>query len=240
MCSYYNNYRTGYRGSIYLANIDNDGKIEKGLCVGKVFALSNDERYKSRAYPDMEDLIFEEFTTANFYLKNEVKRLMQLVSTIFRRRKGYVWMIANTISRISPYFNEWALSNVYTMQQGQIDLYNLKNDDGSITKIAVEYCANSGDKKSNMFFGKFSKNIDSGSWEVDEYPHLPCEYNDKDNFRMLRQYLPFAYGGMYNDRHREKTRIAKRISYCIGCNFLRGGRQSYISARKKETKRKRR
>ena len=106
------NYITGYRGSIHLANIDEEGKIEKGLCVGKVFALSNDERYKSRAYPDMEDLIFEEFTTANFYLKNEVKRLMQLVSTIFRRRKGYVWMIANTISRISPYFTEWSLSNV--------------------------------------------------------------------------------------------------------------------------------
>ena len=203
------NYITGYRGSIYLANIDEEGKIEKGLCVGKVFALSNDERYKSRAYPDMEDLIFEEFTTANFYLKNEVKRLMQLVSTIFRRRKGYVWMIANTISRISPYFTEWALSNVYTMQQGQIDLYNFKDENGNVTKIAVEYCSNAGDKKSSMFFGNYSKNINSGSWEVDEYPHLPCEYNDKDLS------IIYQIGYVYND-------FAFIISLCIydGNKFL--------------------
>lgn len=210
------NYVTGYRGSIYLANLNEDGKIEKGLCIGKVFCLSNDERYKSRSYPDIEDIIFEEFTTANFYLKNETKRLMQLVSTIFRRREGRVWMIANSISRVSPYFTEWALSGVYNMQQGQIDLYSFKDENGNVSKIAVEYCASSGEKKSGMFFGNYSKNIDSGFWEVDDYPHLPCEYNDTD-FSTLYQ-----IGYVYND-------FAFIISLCI----FKGNKFLYIKPAKK-------
>lgn len=162
----------GYREGIYLANDDGE-KVTKGLQIGRAFALSNDERYKSREYPNIEDIVFEEFVTNKLYLKDEVIRFMNLVSTILRRREGKVWLIANTISRICPYFNEWGLRGVPTMSQGQIDVYNFKSSNSGKVTIAVEYCGNSGDSHSGMFFDKFSKSIDGGAWECKEYPHLP-------------------------------------------------------------------
>lgn len=162
----------GYRDGIYLAKENEDEKLVRGLQIGKAMALSNDERYKSRAYPDITDIVFEEFVTNKLYLRDEVKRFINLVSTILRRRKGRVWLIANTISRICPYFSEWGLRGIPTMKQGQIDLYTVNTDNESV-KIAVEYCGNAGEEKSGMFFGKFAKSIDGGAWECDEYPKLP-------------------------------------------------------------------
>lgn len=164
----------GYRDGIYLAKEDEEeNKIIKGLQIGKAMALSNDERYKSRLYPDITDIVFEEFVTNKLYLRDEVNRFMNLVSTILRRRRGKAWLIANTISRICPYFNEWGLRGIPTMKQGQIDLYNIKRNNNEVVKIAVEYCGNTGEEKSGMFFGRFEKSIDGGAWECSEYPKLP-------------------------------------------------------------------
>lgn len=188
----------GYRDNIYLANITDDGQTIRGQQIGKAMALSNDERYKSREYPDVTDIVFEEFVTAGLYLKNEVKRFMQLVSTILRRRKGQVWLIANTISRICPYFNEWGLRGIPTMKIGQIDTYTFHElaRDGSTydVVIAVEYCSNGGENVSGMFFGNYAKNIDGGAWESDDYPHLPCDYNELTILYMIGiKYSEFGY-----------------------------------------------
>ena len=162
----------GYRDGIYLAKDDGE-KTVKGLQIGKAMALSNDERYKSRAYPDVTDIVYEEFVTKKLYLRDEVNRLMNLVSTILRRRNGKVWLIANSISRVCPYFKEWGLRGIPTMKQGQIDLYKVLRGVDDVVKIAVEYCGNAGEEKSHMFFGKFAKSIDGGAWECDDYPKLP-------------------------------------------------------------------
>lgn len=184
------NYITGWSDNIYFANIDDNGKVVRGIQIGKAISLSNDERYKSRAYPDMDTIIFEEFVTSNLYLRDEVRRLMSLVSTIFRRRKGCkVWMIANTVSRVCPYFQEWSLVNIPKMAQGQIDEYTyhetLRDGSTTDTKIAVEYCENSDVSASGMFFGKFAKHIDGGQWETDEYPHLPWESSEYETIYTL-------------------------------------------------------
>lgn len=178
------NYISGYRDDIYLSNLQDDGKIVKGIKIGKVIPLSNYERYKSRAFPDVNTIVYEEFVTDGLYLRNEVKNFMNLVSTVFRRRKGCrAWLIANTISRICPYFTEWSLRAIPTMKLGQIDEYifheNGKEGEEADTKICVELCANAGEAVSGMFFGKYKKSIDGGAWETDEYPHLP---EDSDNY----------------------------------------------------------
>lgn len=164
-----------YQSDLYFGNRDPDsGQLMRGLCCGKAFALNADERYKSRQFPYMHDIIYEEFVTNKLYLRDECNRLQQFVSTLFRKREGRVWMIANTISRVCPYFYEWQLSKIPYMTPGQIDTYII--DD---TKLAVEF-APSAPKKSRMFFGKSAKSIQGAQWETDNYPVLPDDYDTYD------------------------------------------------------------
>lgn len=164
-----------YQSDLYFANRDQDsGAILRGLCCGKVFALNADERYKSRQFPYIHDIIFEEFVTQKIYLRNEPTRLQNFVSTLLRKREGRVWMIANTISRVCPYFYEWNLSKIPYMEQGQIDRYILGE-----TSLAVEFSP-SAPAKSRMFFGKAAKSIQGGQWETDNYPCLPDDYENYD------------------------------------------------------------
>lgn len=189
------NYISVFRRRIYLANVDEEMNIKRGICIGVVFALALAERYKSTSYPDMTTLIFEEFITDRLYLKNEcTKVLPSLVSTCFRRRQGTVYLIGNTVSRQSPYFFEWGLSNIPKQAQGTIDEYTLNGLDGSVVKIAVEYCAVVDAKPSGMFFGKSAKMIDGGQWETDEYPHLPKDFREYDlNYRLSMIYKDYKF-----------------------------------------------
>lgn len=160
-----------YQSDLYFGSRDPDsGQLLRGICSGKSFALNSDERYKSRQFPYMHDIIFEEFVTNKIYLRDECTRLQNFVSTLFRKREGRVWMIANTISRVCPYFYEWGLSRIPYMEPGQIDTYYI--DD---TKIAVEF-APSAPAKSRMFFGKAAKSIQGGQWETNSYSSLPDDY----------------------------------------------------------------
>lgn len=169
-----------YRGGIYFANMDEDGAIKRGFQCGNVFALALDERYKSTEYPNMSDLIYEEFVTKGRYLTDEPMRFMNLISTIFRRRKGRVFMICNTISRVCPYYVDFQLTHIKNQKIGTIDSYEFTDIAGKVTRIGVEYCANTGAKTSGLFFGKFGRQIDGGAWECKEYPKLSgdlSEYN---------------------------------------------------------------
>ena len=160
-----------YQGYIYFYNLDDDNKIIKGKTIGRYLALNLNERYKSQVFKDYEYLIYEEFITDRLYLDNEPRTLMQLVSTIFRDRKGTVFLVGNTLSRVSPYFHEWDLRHVLQQRLGTIELYHYHVGDDTID-LAVEYCANS-NKTNTMFFGQASKQIISGEWDTEDLPHLP-------------------------------------------------------------------
>lgn len=164
---------TVYKNTIYFGVTENGKKKPVQAC-GRVFALALDERYKSTQYPEITDVIFEEFVTSKIYLRDEPNRLQHLVSTICRNNTVKVWMIANTISRICPYFQEWALDKIPRMTAGSIDTYKI--DD---TVIAVEF-APSRSSKNKMFFGSSAKSIKGGQWDTKPVPHLPGAYEDYD------------------------------------------------------------
>ena len=171
-----------YQSKIYFANRDPEsGRMVPGLHIGYVMALSADERYKSQQFPTVSDIIFEEFVTRKMYLKDETIRLMHLISTIARKREVSVWMIANSISRVCPYFTDWGLRNIPKMKEGTIDIYTVEN-----TKIAVEMCP-SRKLKSKMFFGQAAKSIQGGQWETDILPGLPGDYEDYE--KLYEMYL---------------------------------------------------
>ena len=160
-----------YRNKLYFAKVSEDGTIKKApFAFGQVFALSLAGRYKSRQYPDIEYILFEESvaTRDERYLANECDILQDMVSTILRSRNGVVFLLGNTVSRRSPYYLEWGLTNVPKMEVGQIDTYTV--DD---TLIAVELSANRDSKESKMFFGKAKKSIRGSEWQTESYLHLP-------------------------------------------------------------------
>lgn len=170
------------QGSFFLANYDS--KAKKYVYDIKpfmyAFALSNVEHDKSTSYPYVTTVIFDEFITRQYYLKDEFILFMNVLSTIIRDRNGVkIFMLGNTVNKFCPYFGEMGLKHVTSMKQGSIDVYKLDS-----LKIAVEYCANTGNtKKSNKFFAFDNSKLEmikGGSWELDLYPHLPFKYKPKD------------------------------------------------------------
>lgn len=169
---------TAYRKSIYFANYDEDAdKIVRGKKIGRMFGLSASEHYKSLAFPEIKNIIYEEFVTNAYYLPNEPNMLLQFMSTIFRHEKGRVFCIGNKVSRICPYYGEYQLVNINKQKVGSIDTYIKKEDDGVETRIAV-YMTHTLKFNSGMFFGNAAKAIAGGEWETSEHPHLRGHRDD--------------------------------------------------------------
>ena len=197
-----NNYDTvvAYRGDIYFGSTDDEGKVERGDKIGSVFALTSATHYKSRTFPLIGNLIYEEFITNAGYLPNEVDNLLSIVSSIARRNRIRVFLIGNTISRLCPYFDEWELVHVKEQKQGTIEIYNqptnqIDEETGELItiKIAVEYCENSG-SNSKMFFGKKSDMIVSGVWECEAYPHLEKPFEKQYvKYQVIYEYSSFRF-----------------------------------------------
>lgn len=172
-----------YSNEIYLANLDDSGKVVRGERIGRVVSLAGAVHVKSITSQDYNNIIFEEFITDSGYLIDECDRLLQLVSTIARRRQIRVFMVGNTISRLCPYFSEWQLVNIPRQKQGTIDIYNFTtnqyDESGNpiVIKIAVELTGNT-TSNSKMFFGSISKSITAGTWETKEQDKINVPYTE--------------------------------------------------------------
>lgn len=173
-----------YSGRFYLCNYDETGRAiyNDNDVVGYTFALTDMEHNKSISYPYITNILFDEFLTRGVYLNDEFVLFMNTISTIVRDRTNIkIFMLGNTVSKYSPYFNEMGLNHITKMEQGTIDVYTYGD---SKLRVAVEYCSQSGIAKENDFYFAFDnpklKMITAGAWELDIYPHLPVKYKPKD------------------------------------------------------------
>lgn len=147
------------------------------------FALTEMEHDKSTSFPNVTTIIFDEVVSRSGYLPDEFVTFMNVLSTIIRQRDNVViYMLGNTVNKFCPYFSEMGLYNVKNMAQGKIDLYTY--GDSGLT-VAVEYCNPVGKsvKKSDKYFAFNNSRlsmIQSGSWEIDIYPHSPCKFTPRD------------------------------------------------------------
>ena len=168
-----------YRKAIYFSCTDPDtNKPVRMQKIGNVFSLATYERYKSRMFPNITTLIFEEFITDNYYLPQEHKKLFNLVSSIARLRKIKVYCIGNTISRVCPYFSNWQLVNIPKQKMGTVELYKVKDTDTNTTVTIAVYLTDTMRFNSGMFFGNSAKSIVSGMWETDEHPQMNGKKDD--------------------------------------------------------------
>lgn len=182
-----------YHGFLYFYNIDEDGKVVKGLEIGRYCALSEDYRYKSQVFDGVTTILFEEMIPSNnMYLTDEPNRMQQFASTIFRHREGKTILIGNTLSRVCPYAQEWSIDIIH-MKMGDIDVYTYNDGDGEPVKVAVEYCGTT-KYKNKMFFGKVKEQILSGAWEVKNYNKLPKPLEELEKvYEIQIEYMAFKF-----------------------------------------------
>lgn len=186
-----------YNGSLYFCRRNEKGELEKSEEIGRYHDLNELERYKSRAFVDFTNIIFEEFITNGIYLDDEPNKLQQYVSTIARLDEITVFLVGNTLSRVCPYFSEWCLEGVLKQKQGTIDMYHyhVKDEDGhdAVINIAVEYCANA-KVENKMYFGQSAKQIISGEWDTKDVPKLPRKQSEYEKvYEILVVYQSFKF-----------------------------------------------
>lgn len=211
-----------YRGAVYFAKKDEDGKTRRIKIMAYFMAIPQYEHFTSRAFVKVNRLLFEEFIAplGKPFLPKEYNTFMLIISTVFRRRAGcVVYMIANTNKLVCPYFTEWGIK-VEMLEQGKISVFHhdtLEQDDETghniVVDIAVEYCDNTAGHD-RMILGKKRHVMTKGEWDTNAYPHLPQPYKiykkwytiyyKKDQFvfviRLLSgdNRLPFLYVYPYN------------------------------------------
>ena len=213
-----------YQSKIMLAKYSEDDKPIKGKILGYAFCLTGGTHYSSLEFPEIYNFVFEEFITDEGYLKDEPNKLMKLVSTILRDRRGHVYLVGNTLSRICPYFVEWGLTHTIRQKKGTIEVYKMVTDslddqgEPIIISIAVERCE-ALRNMSQMIFGRSSNMIVSGEWETRSFPHLSEAFehyelkykiffereNTRFNICLLRgdDMLPFIY--IYPAKNEDKA-----------------------------------
>ena len=187
-----------FQGYLYWCKTDEKGKdVKSKNPIGRYCALNEDVRYKSQVFEKVTTIVFEEMIpNDSMYLDNEPTRLQQFASTVFRRNKGIVYLIGNTLSRVCPYSREWNI-DFMKMKIGDINEYHfhVKDNSGneSIINVAVEYCGTT-NYENKMFFGKASKQILSGEWEVTDAPKLPKPLKEFEQlYKVLVEYQAFKF-----------------------------------------------
>lgn len=84
------------------------------FCIGEFLALSQAQRAKSSPRPTVKIIVFDEFMSeSEKYLTNEVLSFYSIVYSVFRtERQVRVFMLANAVSVINPYFSEWGIRSI--------------------------------------------------------------------------------------------------------------------------------
>ena len=120
-----------YQGSLYFFKAKHvKGKLvrENVLKIGNYFNINGANQYKSMQFPNITRLIFEEVFTSDGYCNNEPRKVLDLISTIKRSRDNFIaYLISNTVSRVNPYADEYALNKLISQKEGTIDTYKLYN-----------------------------------------------------------------------------------------------------------------
>lgn len=173
------------RGAWYIVKYD--AKLDKYIGEDEPFAISFSlnaaEHYKSSSYPDIYNILFDEFIASRQYLEDEFVIFMNLISTIVRDRDPdelKIFMCANTINKYNPYFIEMGIDNADDLEQGKIYKYEYKHG----LTVALEYADNvKGGKKSDKLFAFNNSKLNmitDGKWQLAMYPHRPKKFKSSD------------------------------------------------------------
>lgn len=188
-------------GSLYLYK---DSVSEKGVSkreyikfIGKPFAISRANKYKSHQYPDIYDMIYEEVLTTDAYLQAEPEKVLSIYSTINRPegvKKSHLWLVSNLVSVVNPYSKAWGIY-LSKNKAGDVRLTRLylgsydKDGKEKYLLVGAHYLKDKNelskeDKKKNR--NRVKTGIANNKWdELKLFPHLDLsfvkQYKIEDN-----------------------------------------------------------
>lgn len=157
-----------------------------------IVALSQSVHFKSISFPNVGVIVFDEFIRQDRQmLKDELNLFINFISTIVRHvKRAKIFLIANTVSWNSPYFEAMEIRNVAKMNPGDIATVEYPDESGrgEPVKVSIEYCestAKSGGKDSDAYYRPFKNNaqvamITDGGFAVPEYPKCPHHFTSKN------------------------------------------------------------
>ena len=166
-----------YRHTLYFAKRviteSHEVKMQKVKKCGYCFAVSSQEHYKSLQFPEVYNIIYEEFVAeSDDYLPNEVRLFQNLISTILRDRSGRIFMVGNTISRICPFYREMGIEKaIKNLKEGDINTIKYERMDGYVQTISI-YMTHALDYSARFFTGKNVNSLKGHEYYSSEYPHL--------------------------------------------------------------------
>lgn len=154
----------------------NDGFyfIENGERKTIGYALSVEVGTEKKGIPwnDVNFVLFDEFLEIGRTFEDETRKFQNIISTITRERTDIeIWMYANSVSKISPYWDLFGI-NIKKLRQGEI--YTVYHENG--VSAAVEWCKSpktkDGKKITNKYVGfdddPTSTMILYGAWDYDK------------------------------------------------------------------------
>lgn len=179
-----------------------NGEHDEPLVLGYPFSVENSTYKKGIPWNDIKTIFFDEFLEYGNSVNDEIPQFLNLVSTIVRNRDDVnIIMCANTVTRMSPYFDLFGI-DLKKLKQGQIYTFSHLN---GVTG-AIEWCASSnikqdGTKVSNAYIG-FDNNPTSnmilyGEWEYDKVNTFKIDGTGwESNRKLIPMYLT-ALGEVY-------------------------------------------
>lgn len=188
----------------------NDGSSD---IIGYCTSIDDSSNIKGVPYNDIDTIFFDEFLEYGAQIDDEISRFLNIISTIVRKRDNVeIFMIANTVTKFSPYFELFGI-DPKKLKMGEIAY--MKHANG--VSCAVEYCESkniiNGIKARNKYIG-FDNNATSnmilyGEWE---YEVVNTDNIDGISWKANRMLLPFyitALGEVYElSMYYEKNPVA--------------------------------
>lgn len=202
---------------------DDDGKYHKEQrepldTIGFYFALSNAQYDKGTSYPNVTTICFDEFMTTGRELANEMQLLLNIVSTIKRKRDDVIiYLLGNTVNRSSQILEEMQI-NPRDINQGEIRSFVYYGENNIKNTVAVEYAEHTQqteDSESYFTFGtQRERMIIKGEWETDSYPIIDKPITNVDFAFILEKTPVRLYCYLCGERLCiQETRVKKRLDY---------------------------
>lgn len=173
-----------------------------GEIMGYALPLSRAITLKSSSYPKVDCIIYDEFIPDrggyNSYIPGEVELFLNLCDSILRQRQGHIYLLANSQSKVNPYFTYFDVSP----KEGK-EFTIFKGTD-SKKEIVIEVCQDAYTKgtEEKTGFHKLIEGTRYGAYNEGEFA-----YND-DDFIARRTptasysctlYIDGLYYGVYID-----------------------------------------
>ena len=179
------------------------------------FGLDESQDLKSAYNAPRGDLvIFDEFINES-YGYNDFIRFMDILKTIFRDRRGYVYLLSNTIDINSPWFDEFCVRDVVEGLQAGESTYT-KTVLGTVMFLQILNPVKTKQRKfiNQWLFGFPNKKLASitgaETWSMSNYPHIPPDKETESTVIFGRLFL--YQSGKYV---KLKLMYNEKVGYCV-------------------------